>query len=123
MDPHTELFAQYVKRVFGSAARLSGSIGTVDRPGEIQIVFDDGVIAAGRTFEETLRRVPNGRPRAKPPPFDCGQAGKRGGIPAACRHSLATANGRTCRADATRTPPADQYEWFKLLRRRNRQTK
>ena len=54
MDRHNETFDAMVKRVFGPAAELDGSIGSPQQPGIIKIVLDGRTIGVGGSFQEAL---------------------------------------------------------------------
>lgn len=55
MRRYEETFDPVVKRIFGPAAAVAGSIGTVRRPGEIRIVVEGAALGVGRTFEAALQ--------------------------------------------------------------------
>lgn len=55
MDRHNETFDHHIKRVFGPAAELAGSIGSERKPGAIRIVLDDRTIGSGPSFETALQ--------------------------------------------------------------------
>lgn len=52
---NNEALDDHVKRVFGAAAVLGGSIGSERQPGEIRIVLDRRTIGCGPTFRMALQ--------------------------------------------------------------------
>ncbi len=55
MTRQDEVFDGIVKRVFGPAAELGGSIGTVKRPGELRVVVAGRTIGRGANFADALQ--------------------------------------------------------------------
>ena len=60
MDRHNETFDAMVKRLFGPDARLAGSVGTLERPGDLR---DRGWPARAGTRAD-VRSGPAGRTAA-----------------------------------------------------------
>ena len=57
MDKQNEQFDNHVKRLFGPAATITGSMGSPVAPGDIRIVLDDHTIGSGGTFREALQEA------------------------------------------------------------------
>ncbi len=52
-----ERFEAIVQRTFGPTAALTGSMGTPDEPGDVQIILDGRPIGTGPTFEAALQQA------------------------------------------------------------------
>lgn len=55
MNRYDQTFDATVKRIFGPEARMTATLGTVKRPGQLRIVLDHRVLGIGRTFADALQ--------------------------------------------------------------------
>lgn len=55
MNRYDHTFDATIKRIFGPGARLTATLGTVKRPGQLRIVLDHRVLGIGRTFADALQ--------------------------------------------------------------------
>lgn len=55
MPRYDDTLEATIKRIFGPAARLTGTVGTMKRPGEIRIILDRRMLGIGPTFAMALQ--------------------------------------------------------------------